>query len=285
MKNKYLWVTSILVSLFLFSGVALAQNENRLDYKESLILDSDLDGLTDLGEKEIYKTEVMNPDSDGDGFLDGVEVIKNTNPLNNASPIATKIISTQETVVEKEVPLGWYISRTSGLVAYFLLWWVMFFGLAIRTPLLKNVLAPIFSLETHAWLSVQALFFAFFHMGALLWDKFLQFQILDLIMPFHSSTYTSEVTLGILGLYLMILLILSSYFRKFYSHRIWRLVHVMNIVLFLVVTIHALLIGTDLKSGLLLRDFFIGMNGLLVLVMVVNLGGRLKNAIFAKKVL
>jgi len=42
-------------------------------------LDSDLDGLDNLGEQSA-QTDPHNPDSDGDGFLDGQEVAIGTDP-------------------------------------------------------------------------------------------------------------------------------------------------------------------------------------------------------------
>ncbi len=47
-------------------------------------LDSDSDGLTDLEETSIYGTNAQNPDSDGDGFLDGNEVYNLYNPEGKA---------------------------------------------------------------------------------------------------------------------------------------------------------------------------------------------------------
>ncbi len=41
--------------------------------------DSDADGLTDV-EEAIYQTEVNNPDTDGDGVPDGLEIVNLTNP-------------------------------------------------------------------------------------------------------------------------------------------------------------------------------------------------------------
>lgn len=42
--------------------------------------DSDSDGLYDREEVRVYKTNPLNPDTDGDGFLDGIEVDKGYNP-------------------------------------------------------------------------------------------------------------------------------------------------------------------------------------------------------------
>lgn len=47
----------------------------------STALDSDSDGLTDIQETTIYKTDPFNADTDGDSFLDGNEVKSGYNPL------------------------------------------------------------------------------------------------------------------------------------------------------------------------------------------------------------
>ena len=46
-----------------------------------LFVDSDGDGLQDEMEKEVYKTDPMNDDSDNDGYSDGAEVRYEGNPL------------------------------------------------------------------------------------------------------------------------------------------------------------------------------------------------------------
>jgi len=43
-------------------------------------LDTDRDGLTDKQEETTWKTDPNNPDTDGDGFLDGEEAKKGYNP-------------------------------------------------------------------------------------------------------------------------------------------------------------------------------------------------------------
>ena len=46
----------------------------------SLVIDTDADGLRDYDEVEIYKTDPLNSDSDGDGYTDGEEVKGGFNP-------------------------------------------------------------------------------------------------------------------------------------------------------------------------------------------------------------
>ncbi|PID83266.1 hypothetical protein CSB11_01880 [Candidatus Campbellbacteria bacterium] len=69
------------------------RNTKKLEKKESD--DTDNDGLLDWQEI-IYKTDIDNPDSDGDGINDGDEVRDGTNPL------SFKNIKNEEIVVVKE---------------------------------------------------------------------------------------------------------------------------------------------------------------------------------------
>jgi hypothetical protein len=43
--------------------------------------DEDVDGLLSIDEVEVYGTDPLNPDSDGDGHFDGAEVLAGTDPL------------------------------------------------------------------------------------------------------------------------------------------------------------------------------------------------------------
>lgn len=42
--------------------------------------DTDRDGLSDIDEMRVWKTDPKNPDTDGDGFGDGIEVVRGFNP-------------------------------------------------------------------------------------------------------------------------------------------------------------------------------------------------------------
>lgn len=54
-------------------------------FKAKQCYDTDKDGLSDLDEVKVYKTDPLNPDTDGDGYGDGVEVKAGTNPLDHCS--------------------------------------------------------------------------------------------------------------------------------------------------------------------------------------------------------
>jgi thrombospondin type 3 repeat protein len=65
----------------LFTRLSLGITNNDLDQIENEeILDTDNDGLSDINEA-IYGTDINNPDSDGDGYLDGEEVENGYDPM------------------------------------------------------------------------------------------------------------------------------------------------------------------------------------------------------------
>jgi len=279
------------ISLILFAFVFLsflslnfvrAQETSKVDYAGGPAVDTDLDSLTDQGELQIFHSDPNKADTDSDSYGDGVEVLAGTDPLSASSYPGAKPESSasEQQAISKvtEVPIPWYVSRASGLVAFLLLYISIFLGLTLRVPLLRKIFLPVYSMKIHCWISLQALLFAFIHAIALIFDKWLGFKLADLFIPF-ASQYKPEMTaLGVFGFYLMVILIVTSYGKKFISQKIWRITHFTNIVLYVIVFIHALYLGTDLKIELF-RNIFIFANAGLVFLILANLELRIAEAL------
>lgn len=59
---------------------------------QAALKDSDVDGITDEAETNVYRTDPNNHDTDGDGFDDGYEITNTTNPLDtNDAPFKTAV--------------------------------------------------------------------------------------------------------------------------------------------------------------------------------------------------
>lgn len=273
----------LIASLFSVSSISFAQEMRAVEYPAGYAADVDLDGLTDEGEKQLFLTDPNNPDTDWDGYFDGLEILNGTNPLDVNSYLNPREV----TGVSMENSWAWYITRATALISFALLYIVVFFGLTVRLPFLNKIFSPLASLRVHAWLSVQALAFAAVHGISLVFDKFLKFTIADVFIPFSSYFETNMVALGVISFYVMLLLILTSYFRRLMSHKIWRISHFLNIALYVIVIIHALNLGTDLKSGTG-RDIFIWSNFFLGMLFVANLSYQLimviKRNVAARKI-
>ena len=63
-------------------------NDNRefRFYTDPFNPDTDGDGLLDGDEIDIYDTDPLNPDTDGDGYSDGDEIRDETDPLDDKDP-------------------------------------------------------------------------------------------------------------------------------------------------------------------------------------------------------
>lgn len=179
-----------------------------------------------------------------------------------------------------EIPWDWYIIRASALVGFLLLYISVFIGTVSCLPGIKKYFLRLRSLNFHCWISLQALIFAVAHAVALLFHQYIEFSLADILIPFHSSFKPVLTGLGTIVFYLIIILVATSYARKYFSQKIWRKIHFLNIALYVFSIIHALLLGTDLKSGLL-REIFIWANGILILLLFLNMiyriWSRMKN--------
>lgn len=283
MKKKYLAVLFLIIVSFVFMRSGHAQQaSSQIQYGNQPAIDSDLDGLTDEGEKQIYKTDPNKPDTDGDGFDDGVEVLSGTDPTDLVIYPGVPAAVSQDKEIPAETPWAWYAARSAGLVGFALLWVSIFLGLSLRVPMLRKIFSPVYSMNVHCWISLFATLFAFFHGGALLFDRFFKFTFADLFVPFASKYETGLMALGIFGFYLMVILVVTSYGRRFISQKIWRITHFTNIALYIFVLIHAWNLGTDMKNPVV-SGVFLWANALLVFIMLYNAELRIVDALKRKK--
>lgn len=252
-----------------------------VNYEGGPALDSDLDGLTDQAEVQIYGTDPKNHDTDDDGYYDGSEVLAGTDPLDPASIPGLPPIGESQTSSSNETPWAWYASRASGLVGFTLLYLSILLGLTIRVGFLRKFFAPLYAMQGHCWIAFQATLFALIHGVLLMFDKFIHFRLLDVFVPFATQYKSALVALGIIGFYLMVILTASSYVRKYISAKLWRALHFLNIFLYGAVIVHAYLLGTDMQS-IIVRNIFVVANIFLILLMLINMFVRIKTNIDRK---
>jgi len=81
-KNIHVCLAILCCLVFLSFAffVSAQQAQQNGSTQNNVFLDSDQDGLTDQ-EEQALGTDPHNPDTDGDGYLDGAEVKAGYNPL------------------------------------------------------------------------------------------------------------------------------------------------------------------------------------------------------------
>ena len=154
----------------------------------------------------------------------------------------------------------WYLSRATAISGYLILWVSMMLGLAITNQLAVNGITRAAIFEIHKFTSIMGLFFALFHAFILIGDQFLHLGILNIIIPFASSSYRPLwVGLGQVAIYLWAILVISFYVRRQITKKVWRYMHFASFATFLLALSHGITSGTD--AGLLSMQGFYWVSG------------------------
>ncbi len=150
--------------------------------------------------------------------------------------------------------IWWFVSRASGIVAWSLLVVAVIVGVLLATRVLKPNDNPGWLFHFHSWLSGLAFVFAVTHITALMLDTFVTFTFLDIAVPFHSDYVKNPslgripIAFGVMSLYILFAVQLTSLFRQRMTTKSWKAVHYSSYLLVLLVSAHAGWTGTDVTS-------------------------------------
>ena len=101
----------------------------------------------------------------------------------------------------------------------------------------------------HNWTGYLALFFATVHPIVLLFNKSPHFRLLDLFYPVHSPQQPLENTLGAIALYIVAILVVTSYARIQLGRHLWKAFHYSIYVGAIALFWHSLFTDPDLKGA------------------------------------
>jgi len=141
--------------------------------------------------------------------------------------------------------LWWYVTRAAGLTGYFLIWLSMVWGLAIPSKIVQPILEGTFTYDFHEYLSLLGLGFVLLHITVLLFDKYLPFNIAQLLIPFINTYRPFWVGLGIIGFYIFLVVTVTFYLRQQIGMQAYRTIHIFSLLGYLGATFHGLFAGTD----------------------------------------
>lgn len=147
----------------------------------------------------------------------------------------------------------WYVARGSGIVAWGIMAFSVFWGLALSSRFLGKRPKPNWMLDLHRFLGGLSVVFVGVHIASLMLDSYVSFNWIDIVVPSASDYQPAAVAWGVIGMYLLLAVEVSSLLRKRLSKRVWRLTHFLSFPLFAASTAHLLMVGTD-RSTLLLRS-------------------------------
>ena len=94
---------------------------------------------------------------------------------------------------------------------------------------------PAWLLDLHRFLGTLTVI----HVGAIVIDNFVEFTLVEVLVPFTSDVDRTAVALGVISLYLLVIVQLSSWLRGSLAAALWRRLHPLSAPLFFGVGAHA----------------------------------------------
>jgi DMSO/TMAO reductase YedYZ heme-binding membrane subunit len=150
------------------------------------------------------------------------------------------------------VNITWEIARAGGIVAWGLATASVVWGLALSTRLAKRRPWPAWLLDMHRFLGALAVVFTVVHVGAVLLDSYTHFSLAAVLVPFVATWHPTAVAWGIVAFYVLLAVEVTSLLKPRIGHTWWRRTHYLSFALFAFSTVHAVMAGTDTRSGLVL---------------------------------
>lgn len=176
---------------------------------------------------------------------------------------------------------AWYFIRGAGFAALFLMFLLMISGIGHITGLTYKYIEPIKAWAIHKAIAFGLVFAILVHVIFLLFDHYVSFSLPQIFVPFLNK-YTNGTSLfgvnfgmfvvafGIISMYLVFLIVLTSLGWIDTKKKLWKWVHYSSYIAAIMVFIHALGTGTDLKYGIF-RIFMIFLLAVLVVATVMRL--------------
>lgn len=144
--------------------------------------------------------------------------------------------------------IWWYLTRSSGIVAWALLSAAVLLGLVVRTKVGAAPARPPWWLDLHRFVGGLATVFTGVHLATLVADSYVEFGIVDLLVPGASDWNPGAVAWGVVALWLLLAVESTSLLQKRLPRTLWRWVHLTSYPLYWIATFHFLAAGSDAHS-------------------------------------
>ena len=152
--------------------------------------------------------------------------------------------------------MWWYLTRSAGLVAWVFLVLTVLWGTLVAGRLTAAGRTRRWLVDLHPYLGGLGLAALGLHVTAAVMDTTVGMEWVNVIVPFTSSWRPSAVAWGVLAVWCLIAVEVTSMARRHLGRKTWRRVHFLSYGAAGLMTLHAVTAGTDAANpvveGLLL---------------------------------
>ncbi|HKD74506.1 MAG TPA: ferric reductase-like transmembrane domain-containing protein, partial [Ktedonobacterales bacterium] len=124
-------------------------------------------------------------------------------------------------------PTLWYLTRGAASAAYVVLVVTTALGIGISTQAFDSVMQRWRVLDLHQVLTLLMLGLVALHLVTVLLDPFISYNVANLLWPFDEPGRYRPlyVSLGVVGLYTLAVVTISSWVRRWLAYGVWRALH------------------------------------------------------------
>lgn len=144
--------------------------------------------------------------------------------------------------------LVWILARSTGVGSLVALTLSVLTGIALRTGTFAWLSHNRGVRVVHGFLTVLWIPLALAHVIALLFDRYAQVGLLDLVIPFGVSYGRLAIGLGTISAQLIVVVLISTWLRSSLTLGQWQAFHRLSYVAFVAAFAHGILSGTDLAN-------------------------------------
>lgn len=166
--------------------------------------------------------------------------------------------------------MTWILLRAAGIGAYVALWLAVAWGLVATTGVVKRRISKPAANAFHAFVATTGLTLLALHLILLVVDTYMPFGVLDVLVPMRATFRPLALSAGVIAMYAIVLLMVSSWSRSKMSTRLWRTIHLVAVPAFVLALLHGVFAGTDTQRPWMIALY--GTTGILTFFLVIVRG-------------
>ncbi len=139
----------------------------------------------------------------------------------------------------------WILLRAAGIGAYVALWLSVAWGLVATTGVVKRRISKASANTFHALVATVGIVLLALHIVLLVLHDYLPFSVTDVLVPMHATFRPVAITAGVVAMYGIVIVAVSSWIRTSINTRLWRAIHFLAIPAFILAFLHGVFAGTD----------------------------------------
>ncbi|MGD9792207.1 MAG: ferric reductase-like transmembrane domain-containing protein [Acidimicrobiia bacterium] len=143
----------------------------------------------------------------------------------------------------------WYVARSSGMVALVVLMATVVWGALLSGRLVNRPGAPRWLTDLHRYLGGLSCAITALHLAALVADSYSHFAWVEILVPFGSSWKSGAVAWGVVAMYIVVIVEVTSVYQRRISRKVWRAIHMSSYGSFWMALIHGATAGTDASAN------------------------------------